>query len=119
MQIFHSLFISDLNFGITGQAWGLWREERALDLMDNAIRETCNESEFVRCVNVGLLCVQEDPNERPTMSTVIFGLGSESATLPSPKEPAFIVKRSSLSGTTSSSIGDGVLELTATLEQGR
>ena len=52
MQIFHSLFISDLNFGITGQAWGLWRESKAMDLIDETLCETCDANEFLKCLNV-------------------------------------------------------------------
>lgn len=46
--------------------------------------------EVVRCIQVGLLCVQDDAADRPTMSTIIFMLSNE-ATLPSPKQPMFSV----------------------------
>ena len=50
--------------------------------------------EIVRCILIGLLCVQEDPDDRPTMSHVIVSLqGSESISLSEPKEPAFSVGR--------------------------
>ncbi|XP_024019235.1 G-type lectin S-receptor-like serine/threonine-protein kinase At4g03230 [Morus notabilis] len=76
-------------------AWKLWNENKALDLIDPILRETCSsENEFMRCFNIGLLCVQDDPSDRPTMSNVVFMLGSESGSLPSPKQPAFLVKRS-------------------------
>ena len=60
------------------------------------MRESYNPSEVVKCVAVGLLCVQEDPNDRPTMSNVAFMLssGSDPASLPIPKQPAFLDKRS-------------------------
>ena len=89
-----------------------------LELIDATLRETCNESEFMRCVSVGLLCVQEDPIERPTMSNVLFMLGSETASLPNPKQPAFFVKRS-LSSTATSSKPESINELTDTLKHGR
>ena len=66
----------------------LWKEGTALDLMDQTIHETCNADEFLRCVNIGLLCVQEDLSDRPTMLNVVFMLGSETATLQTPKQPA-------------------------------
>lgn len=90
----------------------------AFDLMDPMLRETCNASEFMRCVTVGLLCVQEDPSERPTMSNVLFMLGSETASLPSPKQPAFVMRRS-LSSTASSSKPESVKELSTTSEHVR
>ena len=102
------------------QAWKLWKEDKAYDLMDQTLRETCKADEFLRCVNVGLLCVQEDPNDRPTMSNVVFMLGSETATLPIPKQAAFVVRRS-LSSTASSSTAkpESWIELTTSIEEGR
>ncbi|PON80473.1 Mitogen-activated protein kinase kinase kinase [Parasponia andersonii] len=100
------------------RAWKMWKENKALDLMDVSLSETCNANEFLRCVNVGLLCVQEDPSDRPTMSNVVLMIGSETASLPSPKQPAFVARRS-LSSSGSSSKPLSVNGLTSTLEQGR
>ena len=47
--------------------------------------------EVLRCIQIGLLCVQESAIDRPTMLTIIFMLGNNSA-LPFPKQPAFISK---------------------------
>jgi len=66
--------------------------------MDETLREICNTNEFLRCVNAALLCVQDDPSDRPTMSNVAVMLSSETANLPVPKNPAFFIRRG-LSGT--------------------
>ncbi|WJZ99563.1 hypothetical protein VitviT2T_018007 [Vitis vinifera] len=66
------------------QAWRLWKEDKVYDLMDQTLSETCNTNEFLRCVNVGLLCVQEDPSDRPTLPNAFLMLNSEIATLPIP-----------------------------------
>ena len=89
-------------------------------LMDQTLSEKCNKNEFSRCVNVGLLCVQEDPSDRPTMAIAVLLLSSDSATMPVPKEPAFVVKRD-LSRTTSSSKAEASWknELLATIGEGR
>ena len=55
--------------------------------------ESGSTSEIVKCIHIGLLCVEENPQDRPTMSTVIVMLGSESITLPEPKHPAFSVAK--------------------------
>ena len=47
--------------------------------------------EILRCVHVGLLCVQEDPHLRPGMASVVVMLNSRSITLPAPTAPAFAV----------------------------
>lgn len=99
----------------------MWKEEKALDLLDKTLRESCKTHEYLKCVNVGLLCVQEDPNDRPTMSNVVFMLGSETATLPNPKQPAFIVRRCPSSRASSSSRPETCSNnvITVTLEDGR
>jgi hypothetical protein len=42
----------------------------------------------VRCINIALLCVQENAVDRPTMSEVIAMLSSEPVILAEPKQPA-------------------------------
>ncbi|XP_011018711.1 PREDICTED: G-type lectin S-receptor-like serine/threonine-protein kinase At4g03230 [Populus euphratica] len=99
-------FNSDEAQSLLAYAWRLWREDKALDLMDETLREICNTNEFLRCVNAALLCVQDDPSDRPTMSNVVVMLSSETANLPVPKKPAFFIRRG-LSGTASSSSKQG------------
>ena len=60
-------------------------------MVDRSLDETYLGNEVSRCIQIGLLCVQEHATDRPTMSTVVFMLGNDT-TLPSPKQPAFIVK---------------------------
>lgn len=92
-----------------------------MDLMEETLCESCKKEEYLKCITVGLLCVQEDPSERPTMSNVVFMLGSETATLPTPKQPAFVVRRCPSSRASSSSKPETCShnELTVTLEDGR
>lgn len=59
--------------------------------MDSTL-ESYNSDEVLRCIQIGLLCVQEDVMERPTMSTVVLMLSSEVA-LPAPKQPAYLFIR--------------------------
>ncbi|KAB2060435.1 hypothetical protein ES319_A10G016900v1 [Gossypium barbadense] len=74
-------------------AWGLWKEGKELELMDPCLLESCSIPEIRRCIHVGLLCVQEDPTDRLTMSDVVVVLGSDTITLREPKRPAFSVGR--------------------------
>ncbi|KAK6149804.1 hypothetical protein DH2020_017329 [Rehmannia glutinosa] len=46
-------------------------------------------SDMMRCIHIGLLCVQENAADRPTMASVILMLNSSSLTLAVPTEPAF------------------------------
>ncbi|KAK4588176.1 hypothetical protein RGQ29_019246 [Quercus rubra] len=74
-------------------AWRLWCEGKVLEFVDNSLMESCWTSEIVRCIHIGLLCVQENPQDRPTISVVVVLLGSESIVLPQPKHPAFSLDR--------------------------
>jgi hypothetical protein len=64
-----------------------------MDLLDPIVRHSCSRNEVVRCIQMGLLCVQEDPANRPTMATIVLMLNSYSVTLPLPKQPAFLHRR--------------------------
>ena len=61
--------------------------------MDDLIQETSSANEVLRCIHIGLLCVQEDPADRPTMSSVVVMLTSNSMTLAEPTNPGFFVSR--------------------------
>ncbi|KAL6990908.1 hypothetical protein U1Q18_009029, partial [Sarracenia purpurea var. burkii] len=87
--------------------WSLWKEGQTLDIVDSAVnRDSYSASEVLRCIHIGLLCVQELASDRPTMSDVAFMLCNESAALPSPKQPA-ISFRKTAPGTNSSSTSTG------------
>ncbi|XP_017191316.1 G-type lectin S-receptor-like serine/threonine-protein kinase SD1-1 isoform X10 [Malus sylvestris] len=78
----------DDNLNLIGYAWRLWKTGRYLELIDESLRDSLTLSEVVRCIHVGLLCVQQLPEDRPTMSSVILMLGNDSR-LPEPKQPGF------------------------------
>ena len=46
----------------------------------------------IRSIHIGLLCVQENVDDRPTMTSVVHMLNNFSVTLPVPSEPAFFVR---------------------------
>ncbi|KAG6714651.1 hypothetical protein I3842_05G212700 [Carya illinoinensis] len=80
---------------LIGHVWELWREDRALDIVDSSINESYVPHEVLRCIQIGLLCVQEDVRDRPDMLEVLLMLSTDAATLPSPKQPAFIFRTAS------------------------
>ncbi|KAG5020632.1 hypothetical protein JHK87_016487 [Glycine soja] len=84
------LYQTDKSLNLVGHAWTLWKEGRALDLIDDSnMKESCVISEVLRCIHVGLLCVQQYPEDRPTMASVILMLESHME-LVEPKEHGFI-----------------------------
>ncbi|XP_018632759.3 G-type lectin S-receptor-like serine/threonine-protein kinase SD1-1 [Nicotiana tomentosiformis] len=84
---------------LLGHAWLLWNEGKALELMDECLKESFSESQLLRCIQVGLLCVQKLPEDRPTMASVVFWLGNEGLVLPQPKQPGFFIERNSMEST--------------------
>ncbi|KAL6333291.1 hypothetical protein AAG906_028474 [Vitis piasezkii] len=93
------------SFGV----WNLWEEDKALDLIDPSLEKSYPADEVLRCIQIGLLCVQESITDRPTMLTIIFMLGNNS-TLPFPKRPAFISKTTH-KGEDLSCSGEGLLSV--------
>ncbi|CAL9107870.1 unnamed protein product [Musa textilis] len=75
-------------------AWQLWNEGNAEDYVDQSIAGSCARAEVVRSIHVGLLCVQDSPSDRPAMSSVVFMLENEEATISAaPKQPMFTIRR--------------------------
>ena len=83
--------------------------------MDETLQDTCIANQFVKCVNIGLLCVQENPGDRPTMMNVIKMFDIETVNLPTPKRAAFFIGRDQ-SKATSSDQPESINVLTNTLE---
>lgn len=77
---------------LVSYAWKLWKNGTPLELVDHTVRESYTPNEAIRCIHIGLLCVQEDPDDRPTMATIVLMLESHTVTLPVPKQPAFFLQ---------------------------
>ncbi|KAI4323642.1 hypothetical protein L6164_023231 [Bauhinia variegata] len=80
-------------FGSVYKTWRLWNEGRALVVMDQILETSGTPNEVVKCINIGLLCVQEDAADRPSMPNIALMLSSDMVNLPNPKKPAFSVGR--------------------------
>ncbi|KAF3320913.1 Cysteine-rich receptor-like protein kinase 10 [Carex littledalei] len=82
-------------FGTVFKAWTLWKDGKALELLDTSILENSNHhrEEIMRCIQIGLLCVQDRPDDRPHMSAAVLMLNSRDAVVPQPKQPAYFSDR--------------------------
>uniref|UniRef100_A0A803PA77 Receptor-like serine/threonine-protein kinase n=1 Tax=Cannabis sativa TaxID=3483 RepID=A0A803PA77_CANSA len=88
------------NNGLTliGFAWTLMKEGKANKLIDKCLRDSYeNSEEALRCIHIGLLCVQQSPIDRPNMSSVVVMLSGESV-LPQPKPPGYFSETDMLEG---------------------
>ncbi|XP_020204532.1 cysteine-rich receptor-like protein kinase 10 isoform X3 [Cajanus cajan] len=77
--------------GLLSYVWRQWRDETQLCILDSIIQENYSKNEVIKCIQIGLLCVQQNPDDRPTMVAVVSYLSSHLIELPSPQEPAFFL----------------------------
>ncbi|KAM4110614.1 hypothetical protein ACJW30_05G005100 [Castanea mollissima] len=68
-------------------AWENWREGTTSNLIDPTLRGG-PIAEMMRCIHIGLLCVQHNVADRPNMTSVLLMLNSNSVALPAPTQPA-------------------------------
>nr|POF06589.1 receptor-like serine/threonine-protein kinase sd1-7 [Quercus suber] len=87
----YSSYHSERPLNLIGYAWELWGEGRGLELIDPTFGDLNHTDQVLRCIHVGLLCVQESPIDRPAMLDVIFMIYNEANKLPAPKQPAFFL----------------------------
>ncbi|XP_023758523.1 receptor-like serine/threonine-protein kinase SD1-8 [Lactuca sativa] len=85
-------FNTSNKMNLLGQAWTLWNEGNALELLDESLGTKYSKNEVLRCIQVGLLCVQGQPEDRPSMSKVLLLLSSETVRMPQPKHPGLITR---------------------------
>nr|XP_027191279.1 cysteine-rich receptor-like protein kinase 6 isoform X2 [Cicer arietinum] len=69
--------------------WRQWRDQIPLSILDPNIKERFSEIEIIKCIQIGLLCVQQLPETRPSMATIVSYLNNDFIELPTPKESAF------------------------------
>ncbi|KAK2987257.1 hypothetical protein RJ640_017560 [Escallonia rubra] len=83
----------DHDLNLLGHAWRVWNEGKPLELVDALMESLAPTAEILKCIQTGLLCVQQRPEDRPTMSFVLLLLDSENPMLPQPKQPGFYTER--------------------------
>ncbi|KAL2333261.1 hypothetical protein Fmac_014474 [Flemingia macrophylla] len=59
--------------------------------MDMTLDGTDSPAEVLRYIHIGLLCIQDQARDRPTMLEVVIFLSNETSYLPPPKEPGFYI----------------------------
>ncbi|XP_047053891.1 receptor-like serine/threonine-protein kinase SD1-8 isoform X3 [Lolium rigidum] len=109
------------HLNLLGHAWSLWNEGKGIELADETMNGSFNSDEVLKCIKVGLLCVQENPDDRPLMSQVLMMLATtDTATLPTPKQPGFAARRILTETDTSSSKPGSIFNsATVTIIEGR
>ncbi|KAL2327851.1 hypothetical protein Fmac_021278 [Flemingia macrophylla] len=85
------LFHPDNYNNLIGHAWKMWKEGNAAHFIDASLEDSCILHEALRCIHIGMLCVQHHPNDRLNMASVVVLLSNENV-LPSPKDPSYLIK---------------------------
>ncbi|KAI8570428.1 hypothetical protein RHMOL_Rhmol01G0033300 [Rhododendron molle] len=70
-------------------AYDLWKCGKGMEFMDPSLDDTNSSCKLVRCMQIALLCVQENPADRPSMLELSVMLKNETASMNIPKRPAF------------------------------
>ncbi|XP_068322763.1 cysteine-rich receptor-like protein kinase 26 isoform X2 [Pyrus communis] len=74
-------------------AWRNWKEDTVSNITDPVLA-TGLGTKIMRCIHIGLLCVQENVASRPTMASIVSMLNSHSVTLSLPSRPAYYLHNS-------------------------
>lgn len=93
-------------------AWKNWRKGTPFRLIDPMLNGS-SRNEMSRCIQMALLCVQENITRRPTMASVVLMLESQSTNIPTPTRPAYLtdasgreILTSSINGSARTSINE-------------
>ncbi|KAK9092215.1 hypothetical protein Syun_027126 [Stephania yunnanensis] len=110
----------DPSTNLIKHAWELWTDGRALELVDSSMGNSFPIQEVLKLIQVGILCVQESANDRPTMSNVIFMLSNKTR-IQTPKQPAFVLisKPNSPEVSTAGTDSHSINEMSTTINEGR
>ncbi|KAI5320771.1 hypothetical protein L3X38_040479 [Prunus dulcis] len=87
-----------------GRAYLSWKEDKGREFIDPSLDDSSSSCKLLRCLQVALLCVQESPEDRPTMLEVYSMLKTDIEPVPTPTKMAFS--------------GQGSVENTSTPQQG-
>ncbi|KAF3443735.1 hypothetical protein FNV43_RR13425 [Rhamnella rubrinervis] len=79
---------------LQSHAWEHWSNGTTLKLMDPTMGDRWPKHEALKCIHMGLLCVQEATCDRPKMSEVVVMLNSSNmASSSMPSRPAFFISK--------------------------
>ncbi|KAL0727217.1 hypothetical protein Bca4012_023310 [Brassica carinata] len=88
-----SLYQMDGSAGnLVTYTWRLWSNGSPLELVDPSVQDNYQTNEITRCIHIALLCVQEEAEDRPTMSAILQMLTTGSIALAVPRPPGFFFR---------------------------
>ncbi|CAN6199275.1 unnamed protein product [Urochloa humidicola] len=85
---------------LLSDVWDHWTKGTISQMLHGSL-EGHARGQALRCIHVGLLCVQQDPVHRPDISAVVFMLTRDNMELQPPSQPAFFFGASVSNGQSS------------------
>ncbi|KAF7015414.1 hypothetical protein CFC21_029263, partial [Triticum aestivum] len=82
---------SEPSLDLLSLVWEHWTTGTVEELVDPSLGGRSPGGQMLKLVNIGLLCVQDSPADRPTMSAVNVMLSSSTVSLQAPSRPTFCV----------------------------
>ncbi|CAN6219106.1 unnamed protein product [Urochloa humidicola] len=90
-------YFHEQNEDIISIVWRHWSEGTIVEMIDDSLGRNYSEIEVLKCVNIALLCLQQNPVDRPTMSDVMVMLnGDATSSLPPAARPTFFLDPSAV-----------------------
>ncbi|XP_057967659.1 cysteine-rich receptor-like protein kinase 10 isoform X2 [Malania oleifera] len=86
------IYGSGENLNLLEYAYELWKDGKSMEFMDPSLDDASSPCKLARCMQVALLCVQKKPVDRPSMLEVYSMLKNETASIATPRRPAFSIK---------------------------
>ncbi|XP_066397842.1 cysteine-rich receptor-like protein kinase 6 [Miscanthus floridulus] len=100
-------YSSDESADLLSLVWEHWTTGTLMEIMDSSLSSLAPRDQMLKCIHIGLLCVQGDPGDRPMMSTVNVMLSSSTVTLQAPSRPAFCIPKSGFNSEMNSEVYPG------------
>ncbi|CAN6349328.1 unnamed protein product [Urochloa humidicola] len=83
---------SDQSVDLLSLVWEHWTTGAIEELIDPFLGRRAPRDQMLKLVNIALLCVQDNPADRPAMSSVNVMLSSNTVSLQVPSRPTFCIQ---------------------------
>ncbi|KAF2564620.1 hypothetical protein F2Q70_00018705 [Brassica cretica] len=81
-------FVHNDHNSLINYAWQSWCDTKGVSIVDEALGDSYSSKEAMRCIHIALLCVQDHPKDRPTISQIGYVFNNDHH-LQYPKQPTF------------------------------
>ncbi|CAI0394984.1 unnamed protein product, partial [Linum tenue] len=88
-KIIASVYGEQKKLNLLDYAYEMWKDGRGMEVMDSSLDDSRSSCKLMTCLQISLLCVQGNPEDRPSMADVAFMLRNYTAALGIPLRPVF------------------------------